>query len=133
MFLLFWEFGLPILSSSFLKVKFFLYTMLLVFFAFLQCLNEHHSQMSMLTVSSSSSCRTISMDIPDPLPPTFSMVHRFRQIFKATSCIGTEQLYVCSGWLPCLCSSIYPYEFVPTSPAVYCMSGSSNLDCFRDV
>ena len=27
---------------------------------------------------SSSSCRTISTDLPDPLPPPFPTVHRFR-------------------------------------------------------
>ena len=34
------------------------------------------------------------MDLPDPLPPPFSIVHRFRYVFKDTSCIGTDLLYV---------------------------------------
>ena len=75
---------------------------------------------------SSSSCRAISI----------SIVHRFRSVFKATSCIGTELLYVGPS---CLCLSMWrgpqeyvTYEFVPTSPAVPRMSGSSNLDSFRD-
>ena len=36
-------------------------------------------------LESTSSCHTISMDIPDFLPPTFSFVHRFRQVLKVTS------------------------------------------------
>ena len=45
----------------------------------------------------------------------------------------------CSSLSSCLCSSMrrgpekyVTYEFVPTSPAVPCMSGSSNFDSFRD-
>ena len=56
--------------------------------------------------SSSSSCHAISTDLPDPLPPPFSIVHRFRYVFKATSCIGTELLYVGPCWSSCLCSSM---------------------------
>ena len=33
------------------------------------------------TVSSSSSCRAGSTDIPDPLSPLFPIVHRLRQVF----------------------------------------------------
>ena len=44
--------------------------------------------------SSSSSCRAISMDIPDPLSPRLPIVQYFRQILSATSRIGTELLYV---------------------------------------
>ena len=69
----------------------------------------------------------------------FSIVHRSRKLLKATSCIGTELLYVGSCWLSYLCSSMWigqqeyvTYEFVPTSPAMSCMSASSNLDSFRD-
>ena len=87
----------------------------------------------------SSSCRTISMDLPDCLPLLFSIVHRFQYVFKATSCIGTELLYVGSCCSSCLCLSMWrgpqeyvTYEFVPTSPAVSHMSGSSNLDIFHD-
>ena len=47
--------------------------------------------------TSSSSCRTISTDIPDPFPPPFSIVHCFRQVFKNTSRIRTELLYVRSS------------------------------------
>ena len=61
----------------------------------------------------------------EPFSPPLSIVHRFRQVFRATSCIGTERLYVGSSWLSCLCSSMWQapqkyvtYEFVLTSPAV---------------
>ena len=47
---------------------------------------------------SSSSCRAASTDLPDPLSPPVSIVHRSREIFQATSCIGTELLYVGSSW-----------------------------------
>ena len=33
------------------------------------------------------------MDFPDPLSPSVSIVHCSRQVFKATSCIGTELLF----------------------------------------
>ena len=33
--------------------------------------------------SSSSSSRAISTDLPDPIPPPFSIVHRFQYVFKA--------------------------------------------------
>ena len=88
---------------------------------------------------SSSSCHTISTGIPDPLPPPVSIVHRSREVFKATSCIGTELLYIGSRWSSYLCSSMrrgpqeyVAYEFVLTSPAVSCMSGSPNFDSFRE-
>ena len=38
---------------------------------------------------SSSSCRAISTDIPDPLSPLLPIVHRLRQVFRATSRILT--------------------------------------------
>ena len=56
--------------------------------------------------SSSSSCRVISMDIPDPLLPPLPIVHFFLLVFRATSRIGTELLYVGSSWSSCLCSSM---------------------------
>ena len=42
-----------------------------------------------MTVSSSSSCRAASTDIPDPLLPLLPIVHRLWQIFRATSRILT--------------------------------------------
>ena len=39
--------------------------------------------------SSSSSCRAASTDIPDPLSPLLPIVHRFWQVFRATSHILT--------------------------------------------
>ena len=89
--------------------------------------------------SSLLSYHAIGTDIPDPLPPPVSIVHRSRLVFKATFCIGTELFYVGPSWSSYLCLSMWGdpleyivYEFVPTSPAVSCMSGSSNLDSFRD-
>ena len=87
----------------------------------------------------SSSCRVISMDIHDPFLPPFSIIHCFQEVFRVTSRICKKLLYVGSSWSSCLCSSMWrgpqkyiTYEFVPTSPAVSHMSGSSNLDSFRD-
>ena len=48
----------------------------------------------------------ISTDIPDPLSPPILIVHCFRQVFRVTSRIGTELLYVGSCWSSCLCSSM---------------------------
>ena len=86
---------------------------------------------------SSSSCHAVSTDLFDPLLPPFSIVHRFRQVFKATFCIGTELLYVGPSSSSSLYSSMrrgpqeyVTYKFVPTSPAVSHMSGLSNLDTF---
>ena len=89
---------------------------------------------------SSSSRRAISTDIPDPLSPHLPIIHSFRQVFRATSCISAELLYVGSSWSSCLCLSMWrcpqeyiPYELAPTSPDWSCMSGSSNIDSFRNV
>ena len=83
--------------------------------------------------------RTISTIIPDPLSSPHSIVHCFRQVFMTTSRIGTELLCVDSGWSSCICSAMWrgpqeciTYELIPTSPAVFHMSGSSNFDSFRD-
>ena len=56
--------------------------------------------------SSSSSCHAASTDIPDPVLPLLPIVYRLRQIFRATSRILTELLYVCSSWSSCFCSAI---------------------------
>ena len=87
----------------------------------------------------SSSCHAASMDIPDPLSPLLPIVHRLWQVFRATSHLLTQLLYVCSSWSSCFCPAIcggpqeyITYELVPASPAVSCMSGSSNLDSFHD-
>ena len=70
---------------------------------------------------SSSSCHQhgyISNSFSPPLP----IVHRFQQVFRATSCIYREPQYVGSSWSPCFCSSMWrgpqeyiTYELVPTS------------------
>ena len=59
--------------------------------------------------SSSLSSHSISMDIPYSLMPPISIVHRFRWVFKPTSC---TELYIGSSWLSCFCSS---YEGVDRS------------------
>ena len=65
--------------------------------------------------------------------------HRCPWPSLATSPYRSELLYVGSSWSPCFCSAMWrgpweniTYELVPTSPAVSCMPGSSNLDSFRD-
>ena len=57
--------------------------------------------------SSSSSCRAASTDISDPFLPLLPIIHRLRQVFRATSCILTQLLYVCSSWSSCFCSAIW--------------------------
>ena len=83
---------------------------------------------------SSSLCRAASTDIPDPLSPLLPIVHRFWLVFRATSVILTELLYVGSSWPSRFCSAIcgglleyITYELVSASLAVSCMSGSSNV------
>ena len=89
------------------------------------------------SLSSSSSCCAISTDIPDALLPPFSIVHRFWQVLKVISGIGTELFYVGFCWLSCLCSSMwrgpqgyFTYELVRTSPAMSHMSGLFTLIVF---
>ena len=88
-----------------------------------------HNHILLSSLSSSSSC----------LSPLFPIVHRFWQIFQATSRILTQLLYVCSSWSSSFSSAIcgapyvyISYELVPAPPAVSCMPGSSNLDSFHD-
>ena len=52
-------------------------------------------------------CRGTSTDIPDPRSPLHPIVHRFWQVLRATSRIGTELLYVGSSWSPCFCSAMW--------------------------
>ena len=59
------------------------------------------------TKSSSSSCCAANMDLPDPLLLPFSIIHHSWWVFKATSCIGTELLYMGSSSLSCLCSCMW--------------------------
>ena len=76
-------------------------------------------------LSSSSSRHTISMDISDPLSPPLHIIHCFQQVFRVTSCIRTEPLYVGSSWSMWRGPQEYSiYELVSTSPAVSRMSGS---------
>ena len=59
-----------------------------------------------VNISSSSSCRAASMDIPDPLSQLLPIIHRFWQVFRATSRILTYLLCVCSSWSSCFCLAI---------------------------
>ena len=102
-------------------------------------LNETELILSHISSLSSSSCRAACTDIPDPLLPLLPIVHHLWQVFRATSRILTLLLYVCSSWSSCFCPAICrgPKEYIAyvlglASPVVSCMSGSSNLDSFRD-
>ena len=86
---------------------------------------------------SSSSCRATGTDIPDPLSLLFPIVHRLWQVFRVTSCILTELLYVCSSWSSCFCSAIcggpqeyIHYKLVPASQAVSCVCDLSTWIVF---
>ena len=86
-----------------------------------------------------SSIAPSSTDLDDPLLPHVSIVHYSREVFHATSYIGTELLYIGSSWSSNLCSSMWrgppeyiAYKFVLTSSAVSRISGASNLDSFLD-
>ena len=65
-------------------------------------------------LSSLSSCRAASTDISDPLSPLLPIVHRLWQVFRVTSRILRELLYVCSSWSSCFCSAICgrPWEYI---------------------
>ena len=52
-----------------------------------ECLDEG------FCLSSSSSSHTASTDLPDPLSPPVSIFNHSREVFHASSCIGTELLY----------------------------------------
>ena len=50
----------------------------------------------------SSSCHTTSTGLLDPLRPPVSVVYRSRKVFKPTSCIGIELLYIGFSWSSCV-------------------------------
>ena len=88
---------------------------------------------------SSSSCRAACADIPDRLSPFLPIIHCLRQVFRVTSRVLTQLLYVGSCWSSHSCTSMcggpqeyIAYELVLASPAVSCVSGSSNLYSFCD-
>ena len=92
-----------------------------------------------MCISSSSSCRAACADIPDRLSPFLPIIHRLRQVFRVTSRVLTQLLYVGSCWSSHSCTSMcggpqeyIAYELVLASPAVSCVSGSSNLYSFCD-
>ena len=103
------------------------------------CLHTFIYFMYSYLIQSSSWCHTNSIDIPDPFLPPFSIIHCLWQVFRHTSHICTELLYVGPSWSSFLClymcmwrgRQVYvTYEFAPTSLAVSCMSGLSNFDSF---
>ena len=94
---------------------------------------------SITSSSSSSSCRAACADIHDRLSPFLPIIHRLRQVFRVTSRVLTQLLYVGSCWSSHSCTSMcggpqeyIAYELVLASPAVSCVSGSSNLYSFCD-
>ena len=60
-----------------------------VLFSFLHDLDDNLPIVPCIYISSSSSCCAASTDIPDPLSPFLPIIHRFWQVFRATSCILT--------------------------------------------
>ena len=75
--------------------------------------------------------------LSDPLSPHVPIVYRSLEVLQATSCIGTELLYIGPSCSSNLCSSVWrcpreciTYDFFLTSPAESHMSASSNLHSF---
>ena len=75
---------------------------------------------------------------PARISPTLSR-HFSLSFIRVTSCVLTQLLYVSSGWSSCFCLAIcggpqeyITFELVLASPAVSCVSGSSNLYSFHD-
>ena len=73
--------------------------------------NKQKKSSCLRYISSSSSCRAVSTDIPDPLSSLLPIVHCFWQVLRATSRILTELLYVDSSWSSCFCSAIWRGPF----------------------
>ena len=62
-----------------------------------------------------SSCHAAYTDLLDPISPPVSIVHRSREVFQATSCIGTKLLYIGSSWLTTFAR---PCEGVPSTTSL---------------
>ena len=93
-----------------------------------QWCNNHHHRVTLLARISLTLSRHPSLSFIAP-----------RKVFRATSCIATELLCMGFSWSSNICSSMsrgpqeyITYEFVLTSPAVFRVTGSSNLDSFCD-
>ena len=69
--------------------------------------NLHPGAFGVNATLSSSSCRAISMDIPDPLLPCLPIVHHIWQVLRAAPCILTELLYVGLSWPLCFCMAMW--------------------------
>ena len=93
---------LPKVNSFMSKAWYFLSRVQLVFIQIFLLPRQ-----SVFIISSSSSCRVISTDIPDPLSPPLPIAHRFWQVLMATPRILTELLYVGSSWPPCFCTAMW--------------------------
>ena len=124
-----WQQNQRIVILVLIKTQFFVRTMSPRFFYVI----------SFSSSSSSAACHAASTYLPDPLSPPVSIVHCSWEVFQSKSCIGTVLLYIVSGLSSCFCSSMWwgsqqyvAYEFILTSPAVSHVSGSSNLNSFRD-
>ena len=67
-----------------------------------------------ISLSLPSSYRTTRADFPDSLSPLVSVVHRFRKVLHAISCIRTEQLHIGSSWSSNPCWSVWrgPQEYI---------------------
>ena len=76
------------------------------FFKRVILLNDHRIYIYIYIYIYISSCRATSTDIPDALRSLLPSVHRPWLVFRATSRILTELLYVCLTWSSCFCSAI---------------------------
>ena len=67
-----------------------------------------------ISSSSSSLNRAASTDILDPLSPLLPIIHRLQQVFRVTSCVLTQLLYVSLSWSSCFCRAICggPQEYI---------------------
>ena len=70
--------------------------------------------------SSSSSCRTTSMDLPNPPSPFVSIINHIQQVHYTTSCVSTELLQIGSSRRSNTYSSVWrsPQENVAYGPAL---------------
>ena len=92
------------------RERFMIDTNILNHFFWVQTINCNTLAHSKLSSSSPSSCHAASTALPDHLSPPISIVHRSQVVFKATSCIGTELLYIGFSWSSCfarLCEEVH--------------------------
>ena len=80
--------------------------------AWLFCASSPHQPSCLMllfefVLISSSSCCAASTDFPDSLSPFISIIPRFWQVFKTTSCIHTVMLSIGSSWSSNTCISVW--------------------------